>query len=503
MGAIVLEARQIVKSFPGVKAVQNFDLTIRAGEIHCLVGENGAGKSTMIKMLSGEYRPDAGTLLVDGTPVHFASPLDARRAGISVIHQELQLVPALSVAENIVLGRWPTAGGLTDWVEMGRIAAAVLPRVGLDIDPRIMLSRLSIGQQQLVEIARALSFRTKLLILDEPTSSLSASEAARLDAILRQFRREGLAILYVSHRMEEIFGLGDTVTVVRDGQRISTQPIGELDNDSIVEMMVGGRTSLFVDRRHQAGETLLEVRGLSRSGVFEDVSFTVGRGEVVGFGGLIGAGRTEVARCIFGLDAIDAGEIRFDGCNIRIDSPRAAISHGFALVPEDRKTQGLVLSLSVGANLELSSLRRLSVFGWLRRRAEIAMINEIVTSLHIRTPSAAQPVSALSGGNQQKVVIGRWLATKPRLMILDEPTRGVDVGAKAEIHRLVEALVREGLSVLLISSDLPELMAMSDRVYVMRAGRIVHELSRDALDANEIMRHAAGAGSIARAAHVN
>jgi ABC-type sugar transport system ATPase subunit len=499
MGAIVLEARQIVKSFPGVKAVQNFDLTIRAGEVHCLVG---AGKSTMIKILSGEYHPDAGTLLVDGTPVHFASPLDARRAGISVIHQELQLVPALSVAENIVLGRWPTAGGFTDRAAMRRIAAAVLPRVGLDIDPGITLSRLSIGQQQLVEIARALSFRTKLLILDEPTSSLSASEAARLDAILRQFRREGLAILYVSHRMEEIFGLGDMVTVVRDGQRISTRPIGELDNDSIVEMMVGGRTSLFVDRRHQAGETLLEVMGLTRSGVFEDVSFTVRRGEVVGFGGLIGAGRTEVARCIFGLDAIDAGEIRFDGRSIRIDSPRAAIGHGFALVPEDRKTQGLVLSLSVGANLELSSLRRLSVAGWLRRRAEIAMIDDTVTSLHIRTPSAAQPVSALSGGNQQKVVIGRWLATKPRLMILDEPTRGVDVGAKAEIHRLVEALVREGLSVLLISSDLPELIAMSDRVYVMRAGRIVHELSRDSLDANEIMRHAAGAAPTGATAHV-
>jgi rhamnose transport system ATP-binding protein len=271
--------------------------------------------------------------------------------------------------------------------------------------------------------------------------------------------------------------------------------------------MVGGRTSLFVDRHHSAGEVLLEVRGLTRSGVFSDVSFTVRRGEVVGFGGLIGAGRTEVARCIFGLDAIDAGEIRFGGQSIKVSGPRSAIAHGFAFVPEDRKTQGLVLSLSVGANIEMSSLRKLSVGGWLRRRAEITMISDTIRSLRIRTPSAAQPVSALSGGNQQKVVIGRWLATKPRLMILDEPTRGVDVGAKAEIHRLVEALVQEGLSVLLISSDMPELLAMSDRVYVMRAGRLVLELSHEEIDANEIMRHAAGAlpapDQVTGAVHVN
>jgi ABC-type sugar transport system ATPase subunit len=507
MGPVVLEACHIAKSFPGVKAVQDFDLAIRAGEVHCLVGENGAGKSTMIKMLSGEYRPDSGELRVDGTAVRLASPLHARQAGIAVIHQELQLIPSLSVAENIVLGRWPTAAGFTNRSEMRRIASKVLPRVGLDIDPDITLSRLSIGQQQLVEIARALSFRARVLILDEPTSSLSAAEAERLGLIVRQFRNEGLGILYVSHRMEEIFGLGDRVTIVRDGQRVDTRLITDLDHDSVVEMMVGGRTSLFVDRHHSAGEVLLEVRGLTRSGVFSDVSFTVRRGEVVGFGGLIGAGRTEVARCIFGLDAIDAGEIRFGGQSIKVSGPRSAIAHGFAFVPEDRKTQGLVLSLSVGANIEMSSLRKLSVGGWLRRRAEITMISDTIRSLRIRTPSAAQPVSALSGGNQQKVVIGRWLATKPRLMILDEPTRGVDVGAKAEIHRLVEALVQEGLSVLLISSDMPELLAMSDRVYVMRAGRLVLELSHEEIDANEIMRHAAGAlpapDQVTGAVHVN
>jgi ABC-type sugar transport system ATPase subunit len=491
----VLEAVGLSKSFPGVLAVQDISIAIRPGEVHCLVGENGAGKSTMIKMMSGEYAPDGGEMRMQGQPVRFASPLDARRAGIAVIHQELQLVPEMSVAENIVLGRWPLKAGLTDRGAARRVAQGVLPRVGLSVNPELPVARLSVGQQQQVEIARALAFSARLLILDEPTASLSASEAARLAAIIRQMRADGLGILYVSHRLEEVFDLGDTVTVVRDGRHVATQPTSELDHATVVDMMVGGRKSLFVERDHRAGNVLLEVRGLSRRGAFQDVSFVVRQGEIVGFGGLVGAGRTEVARCIFGIDRADAGEIRIDGVASRISSPRNAIARGIALVPEDRKGQGLVLPLSVGANLEMSVLGRLSTAGWLHPGAEHQLIHGFIERLRVRTPSARQPVEALSGGNQQKVVIARWLATKPRLMILDEPTRGVDVGAKAEIHRLIEQFVREGLGVLLISSDLPELLAMSDRVYVMRAGRLVAELAGDQIVAAEVMRHAAGATS--------
>ena len=489
----VLEAVGLSKGFPGVQAVQGMNIAIRPGEVHCLVGENGAGKSTMIKMMSGEYAPDIGEIRMLGATVRFASPLDARQAGIAVIHQELQLVPEMTVAENIVLGRWPRKAGLTDRRAARKIAQDVLPRVGLSIDPETPVGGLSIGQQQQVEIARALAFSARLLILDEPTASLSASEAERLAAILRQMRADGLGILYVSHRMEEVFDLGDTVTVVRDGRHVATRPIRELDQATVVDMMVGGRHSLFVERDHAAGGVLLEVRGLTRGGAFQDVSFEVRKGEIVGFGGLIGAGRTEVARCIFGIDRADAGEIRLDGASTRITGPRDAIARGIALVPEDRKTQGLVMLLSVAANLEMSSLGRLSTAGWLHLRAEKQLVEGFIGRLRVRTPSARQAVSALSGGNQQKVVIARALATNPRLMILDEPTRGVDVGAKAEIHRLIEQLVRTGLGVLLISSDLPELLAMSDRVYVMRAGRLVAELSGDRVVAAEVMRHAAGA----------
>ncbi|MDQ2804319.1 MAG: sugar ABC transporter ATP-binding protein, partial [Pseudomonadota bacterium] len=361
----VLEAVGLCKGFPGVQAVQDISVAIRPGEVHCLVGENGAGKSTMIKMMSGEYAPDGGELRIFGQPVRLASPLDAQRLGIAVIHQELQLIPDMSVAENIVLGRWPLKGVLTDRGAARRIAQDVLPRAGLSVNPETPVARLSVGQQQQVEIARALAFSARLLILDEPTASLSAAEAERLAAIIRQMRSDGLGILYVSHRLEEVFDIGDRLTVVRDGRHVATRPIGELTHEAVVDMMVGGRKSLFVERDHRAGVVLLEVHGLSRRGAFQDVSLIVRQGEIVGFGGLVGAGRTEVARCIFGIDRADAGEIRLDGQAARIANPRDAIARGIALVPEDRKGQGLVLPLSVGANLEMSVLGRLSTAGWL------------------------------------------------------------------------------------------------------------------------------------------
>lgn len=493
MRSPLLEATGLTKTFSGVVAVDRLDLTIDEGEIVALVGENGAGKSTMIKMVSGQYVPDAGELRLDGQPVAFRGPLDARAAGVSVIHQELQLVPQMTVAENIVLGRWPTSRGGVDFERARKIAAEVLPTIGFNLSVDTPVEQLSTGQQQLVEIGRALAFRSRLLILDEPTASLSNSEAERLMALVLELKARGLGILYVSHRMEEVFRLADRITVVRDGKLVGTHARSELDHDKVVAMMVGDQRSLQVIKSRAAGEILLKTRGLGRTGVFSDISIEVRRGEVVGLAGLVGAGRTDVARCLFGVEMPDEGTIEVDGHAVTIATPRDAIARGFALVPEDRKSQGLVLIASVADNLTLSAFSKISRGGVVSRRAEDGLVAGYVKKLGIRLASARHAVETLSGGNQQKVVLARWLATDPRLMILDEPTRGVDVGAKAEIHRVIEMLVTEGLGVLLISSELPELMAMSDRVYVMRAGRIEAELSGTDINEQTIMRYAAGA----------
>ncbi|MEP0324703.1 sugar ABC transporter ATP-binding protein [Bauldia litoralis] len=489
----LLEARGLTKAFAGVVAVDSLDLTILPGEVVALVGENGAGKSTVIKMISGQYAPDAGALHFEGRPVTFKAPVEARDAGIAVIHQELQLVPQMSVAENIVLGRWPRGGAGVDFDRARKIATEILPTIGFHVSVDTPVDRLSTGQQQLVEIGRALAFQSRLLILDEPTASLSNSEAERLMELVRDLRSRGIGILYVSHRMEEIFRLSDRITVMRDGKLVGVKPRSELDHDQVVAMMVGDQKSLHVHRQHKRGDLLLSTRGLTRRGVFEDISIDVHRGEVVGLAGLVGAGRTEVARCIFGLEPPDSGSIEVDGQPVRISNPHDAISRGFALVPEDRKAQGLVLIASVAANLTLSALRKISRSGVLSRSAEDELVRDYVGKLGIKTASTKQAVENLSGGNQQKVVLSRWLATNPKLMILDEPTRGVDVGAKAEIHRVIEELVGQGLGVLLISSELPELIAMSDRVYVMRAGRIDAELGEADIEEQTIMRFAAGA----------
>ncbi len=493
MRSPLLEATGLTKSFSGVVAVDRLDLTIDEGEIVALVGENGAGKSTMIKMVSGQYVPDAGELRLGGQPVVFRGPLDARAAGVSVIHQELQLVPQMTVAENVVLGRWPTSRGGVDFDRARKIAAEVLPTIGFNLSVDTPVEQLSTGQQQLVEIGRALAFRSRLLILDEPTASLSNSEAERLMALVLELKARGLGILYVSHRMEEVFRLADRITVVRDGKLVGTRARSELDHDKVVAMMVGDQRSLQVVRSRTPGETLLKTRSLGRHGVFSDISIEVRRGEVVGLAGLVGAGRTDVARCLFGVETPDEGTIEVDGRAVTIATPRDAIARGFALVPEDRKSQGLVLIASVADNLTLSAFPKVSRGGVVSRRAEDGLVASYVKKLGIRLPSARHAVETLSGGNQQKVVLARWLATDPRLMILDEPTRGVDIGAKAEIHRVIEMLVTEGLGVLLISSELPELMAMSDRVYVMRAGRIEAELSGTDINEQTIMRYAAGA----------
>ena len=489
----LLEVKGVTKAFGGAVAVNRLDLTVNEGEIVALVGENGAGTSTIIKVVAGQYAPDSGEIRFRGAPARFRNPLDARDAGIAVIHQELQLVPQLSAAENVVLGRWPTALGGVDFGRARAIAAEILPTIGFHLPADTLVERLSTGQQQLVEIGRALAFRSRLLILDEPTASLTNLEAERLQSLVLELKARGLGILYVSHRMEEVFRLADRITVVRDGRLVGARPKGELDHAKVVAMMVGDQRSLDIVRRRQPGDILLKTRGLTRRGAFCDISIDVRRGEVVGLGGLVGAGRTEVARCLFGAEPPDEGSIEVSGEPASIRSPRQAIRRGFVMVPEDRKTQGLVMIASVADNLTLSSLSRVSRSGVMLRAAVVRIVAHFIKALGIRLASPRNPVEALSGGNQQKVVLGRGLAAEPKLMILDEPTRGVDVGAKAEIHRAIEDLVAAGMGVLLISSELPELIAMSDRVYVMRAGRIAAELSGANINDRTIMQHAAGA----------
>ncbi|GBD19410.1 Ribose import ATP-binding protein RbsA [bacterium HR27] len=479
----VLEARDICKRFPGVVALDRVSLQVFPGEILAVVGENGAGKSTLMKILSGALQPDEGEILLAGQPVRFADPRQALAHGIGIIYQELSVIEALSVGENLFLGRLPQRSGIpgtVDWPRVWREASQILERVGAPIDPQRPVRELSTAQKQLVEIARALSQDVRVLILDEPTSSLSLQETERLFAILRGLRAQGVAIIYISHRLEEVFALADRVTVLRDGQVVGTLPIAEATRDGLIRMMVGRDLSAYYRTvRSSPGAPRLEVRKLVRAGVLHDVNLTVHAGEIVGLAGLVGAGRTELARCLFGVDPIDSGEIRIDGKTVAIRNPQDAVRHGIVLVPEDRKLQGLVLILSVRENIALPVLSRLAHFGFPSRREEERLATSFVERLRIRTPSIEQRVLNLSGGNQQKVVLARALATNPRVLILDEPTRGIDVGAKAEVHALIAELAEAGMGILLISSELPEVLSMSHRVLVMSGGRIVAEFSRE------------------------
>ena len=497
MAPKVLEARGVTKAFPGVVALRDVTVGLAAGEVHCLVGENGAGKSTLIKIFAGQYPPDEGRVLIDNKDVRFSSPADSRDSGIAVIHQELQLVPFLSVAENISLGQWPSSGLFVKWSGMFRRAEAALEQLGANVDPKAKVIDLPMSQQQLVEIARAISREAKVLIMDEPTASLSDAETDHLFSIIRRLRENQMAILYVSHRLEEVFEIADRITVIRDGRIVGSQPKSSIVPDDVVHMMVGGEVTLFPGHKRDRGAKILEVSGLARAGSFENVAFDIHQGEIVGLAGLVGAGRTEVARALFGLDPIDKGEIKIEGKPVRIDSPRTAMDLGIGFVPEDRKTQGLVTVLTVRENAVLSVLDRLNHFGWMDHHAESNLVETYRERLAIKTSSIDAPVISLSGGNQQKVIIARWLATNPKILILDEPTRGVDVGAKAEIHRLIEQLVASGMAILMISSELPELLMMSDRILVMRKGRIVAEIPGERASKEEVMQCAAGSTEMA------
>jgi rhamnose transport system ATP-binding protein len=491
----VLEVRGVVKSFGDVAAVRDVSFALHAGEVHALVGENGAGKSTIVKMLAGVHQPDAGTLTIDGAPVELASPADALAAGIAVIYQEPTLFPDLTVAENIVVGRQPLRSlRRIDRAAMSATATALFARLGVPIDPERPARGLSIADQQIVEIAKALSRDARVIVMDEPTAALTSVEVERLFAVARSLRDAGAALLFISHRFEEITALCQRVTIMRDGALVSTDPIGALTVDEMVRRMVGRPLSqLYPHREVEPGAVVLAVDGLRRTGVFDDVSFEVRAGEIVALAGLVGAGRSEVVQAVFGVDARDGGEVRVRGKRLRKGSPAAAMRAGIALVPEDRRQQGLVLEASIERNVTATGLRGLARGGLLFGGVERRFAADWTGRLQTRFASLADPVGRLSGGNQQKVVLAKWLSTDPAVLIVDEPTRGIDVGTKAEVHRLLSDLAARGVAVLMVSSDLPEVLGMADRVLVMREGRLVAELARaDATD-EAVMRAATGA----------
>jgi rhamnose transport system ATP-binding protein len=492
--APVVVLRDVAKSFGGVRALRGVELALTPGEVHSLVGENGAGKSTLVRILGGVHQPDRGSVAIAGDEVHLHGPRDARARGIAVIHQEPALFPDLDVAENVFMGRQPLdrSRGIA-WRRMYVEVAELMQSLGVSLDPRAPVQGLSVADQQLVEIAKALSMDARVVVMDEPTAALSSRETDRLFGIIRDLRRRGVAVLFVSHRLEEVFALSDTITVLRDGAHVITASAAELDTTALIRHMVGRDLGeLFPKEAAEIGEPLLEVRGLTREGVFRDVSFAVRRGEIVGLAGLVGAGRSEVARALFGIDAIDAGEVLLDGEPVRISSPRAAMRAGLAFVPEDRQHQGLVLEMAIEDNATLPFLRRLARFGVMNRRREREVAEEFTTRLRVKATSLELPAGSLSGGNQQKVVIAKWLATDPQILILDEPTRGIDIGTKAEVHRIISGLAAQGLAILLISSELPEVLAMSDRVLVMHEGRLTGEFARDEASQEAIMRAATG-----------
>jgi rhamnose transport system ATP-binding protein len=484
--------RSVTKSFGPVVALADGTIVLEAGRIHALVGENGAGKSTMVKTIAGIYQPDSGSLELRGETVTFRDAAESKAAGISVIYQEPTLFPDLTVAENIFIGRQPkNRFGFVDRQAMRLQAEALFARLGVPIDPDRSAEGLSIADQQIIEIAKAISLEARVLVMDEPTAALSGVEVDRLFSVARSLRDQGAAILFISHRFDEVFALCDTITVMRDGAYIATHDAKEITVDALVREMVGRDIStLFPKTEAEIGDVVLRVRGLNRAGVFKDIDFDVRAGEIVGLAGLVGAGRTEVARAVFGIDPYDSGSVTMAGAPLRPRSPRDSIAARMAFVPEDRRKQGLVMDLSVTKNTTLTLRHQLARFGLISRSREAAASREWSTRLQVKTGSQDLAVSTLSGGNQQKVVLAKWLATDPRFLIVDEPTRGIDIGTKAEVHRLISELAGRGIAVLMISSELPEVLGMADRILVMHEGRITADFARAEATAEKIL-HAA------------
>jgi ABC-type sugar transport system ATPase subunit len=497
-----IEIRHVTKTFPGVAALSDVSFTVRKGEVHAVVGENGAGKSTLMKILGGVYRPDRGELLVEGRPAALRSVQDSIAHGISVVYQEFTLMPELTVAENVFVADLPTVPGLPI-LRRGALqarAAALLERLALDLDPRALVKDLSVSQRQMVEIAKALHLDASILIMDEPTAALADAEVERLYEIIRTLKAQGRTILYISHRLKEIFDVADRVTVLRDGRYVGTEPVATLTQDRVVRMMVGRDVRRQSARAADAdAEEALAVQGLTRRGTFQDVTFSVRKGEILGIAGLMGSGREELVKALYGLVTPDSGEVRVDGRPVRIASPDDAIRLGIGFVTEDRKDAGIFPLMSVRENVTLSVLRRIARFGGLHveERRERGLLEEYTRFLTMRYASPGQPVMSLSGGNQQKVVLARALATRCRILLLLEPTRGIDVGAKAEIYQLLGELSRQGLALVVVSSDLPELMGVCSRILVVWQGRVTGDLSAGQIDEAAIMRCATGTAGAA------
>ena len=503
----LLQLRGVSKTFPGVKALDAVDFVARRGEIHSLMGENGAGKSTLIKVVTGAYRRDVGEMLLDGKSIDPRSPLEAQQLGISTVYQEVNLIPTLSVAENIFVGRQPTRMGRINWKQIHRRSGEALRRLNIDIDVTRQLSSYSIAIQQMVAIARAVDVQAKLLILDEPTSSLDAGEVAQLFEVMRRLKGEGLGIVFVSHFLDQVYAITDRITVLRNGKLVGEYETAKLPRGELVAKMMGRELASFEAEPHpQVGEvasrpTLVSVRNFGKTGSMRPFNLDVRPGEVVGLAGLLGSGRTETARLLFGIDKADDGTMSIDGAPTTLSSPRDAIRHRFAFLPEDRKTQGIIPELSVRENIVLALQARGGVFRSLSRAKQNEIADRYIRALGIATPHAEQAIRNLSGGNQQKAILARWLATQPKLLILDEPTRGIDVGAKAEIQKLTLSLVREGMAAVFISSELEEVVRVSDRVAVLRDHAIVGELPRQQISEQAIMRTIAqGAASSNEAA---
>ncbi|MFL5688284.1 MAG: sugar ABC transporter ATP-binding protein [Chloroflexota bacterium] len=489
---VLLRMTGISKGFPGVQALDDVHLEVESGTVHALMGENGAGKSTLMKVLAGIYHADAGTIWFNGSEVSIPDSATALRVGISMIHHELAPVPELTVAENIYLGREPlNRFRLVSRRQMIAQAQALFDKWGIDVNPRATMKRLVVAQMQMVEIAKAISYDSRLIVMDEPTSAISEREVAHLHRMIKSLKESGVAVIYITHKMDEVFKIADKVTVFRDGRHVSTLPASELDRHKLITLMVGRElTHLFPKEHAEIGEVVLSVRGLTRTGVISDITFDLRKGEILGLAGLMGAGRTEVLEAIFGVTKLDAGTVEMHGKPVRIKDPSDAIKAGIGLLTEDRKQTGIMGVLTITDNMTIANLDRFSPQGILRTRRMEAAVRKQKDALSIKTPSLRQLIRNLSGGNQQKVLVARWLLTQPDVLMIDEPTRGIDVGAKSEIHRLMSGLAKEGKAILMVSSEMPEILGMSDRVLVMAGGRITAEFGREEVTQEKVLEAA-------------
>ncbi|WP_336716582.1 sugar ABC transporter ATP-binding protein [Arthrobacter sp. USHLN218] len=492
MSPTSLSVRGISKSFPGVKALDNVSFDVRPGTVHALCGENGAGKSTLMKIINGIYQPDAGTISIRGEEVRIKNPIEARAHGIAMIAQELNYVPEMTIAESFFLGRLPMKFGRVDWRYMRSEARRVVRDEGLDWSVNRPLSTLTVSEIQTLEILRAVYHSADVLIMDEPTSAIAHREVESLFAKIRALRAEGKSIIYISHKMDEVFELADDISVLRDGTAVSSQPATQITRSQVIAQMVGRDLDhqQYPKERIEIGETVFKATGLSREHMFEDISFEIKAGEIVGLAGLIGAGRSEVIRAVFGLDPLDTGTVEVEGQPVKLSSPKKAIAHGVAMLSEDRRLVGIIPKLSIKKNATLASLKRVVYGGFAHARQEQKLVTEYFKKMNVKAPSTETRIESLSGGNQQKVLLARWLIADPKVMLLDEPTRGIDIGAKFEIYKIMTELARQGRGILMISSELPELIGMCDRIYVMSAGRLTAELTPDRFSQETILTYA-------------